>query len=113
MTAPDHDLAGPALRGERDRIRALLLADRPDLSRHLQTGPSGALLIALPGGDGIEIGRLRRRGRARWVVVARDGDSTLIREPATLSAVARTALVTLAGGDRGPASWDIGPGVSC
>lgn len=104
MTARHDVLGPPEVRDERDHIRALLLAGRPDLSRRLHTGPSGALLIPLPGGGGIEIGRMRRRGRSRWVVVAPDGDRALIREPATLAAVAGTALAALGGrdGDRRP-----------
>src|SRR5699024_8446717 len=80
---------------ERERIRELLLSGRPDLSRRLQTGPSGALLIPLPAGGGIEIGRMRRRGRARSVVVARRGGRTRVRAPATLAAVAEPALAAL------------------
>src|SRR5699024_779473 len=86
MTAGDHVLTGPEARDERERIRELLLSGRPDLSRRLQTGPSGALLIPLPAGGGIEIGRMRRRGRARWVVVARRGGRARGREPATRAA---------------------------
>lgn len=115
MTAPDHALADsgvPGLRGERDRIHALLLADRPELSRRLQTGPSGALLIPIPGG-GIEIGRMRRRGRTRWVVVAREGDRTRIREPATVAAVAAAALAALPGGDSGPGPRPLSSRASC
>lgn len=113
MTASDHVLAGPQAHEERDRIRALLLSGRPDLSRRLQTGPSGALLIPFPGGGGIEIGRMRRRGRPRWVVVAREGDRTRVREPATVAAVAEAALAALARGDHGPAPQPVGPRASC
>src|SRR5699024_2442080 len=66
MTACDHVLTGPEARDERERIRELLLSGRPDLSRRLQTGPSGALLIPLPAGGGIEIGRWRRRAWRPW-----------------------------------------------
>ena len=113
MTASDHSPAGPEAHGERERIRALLLSGRPDLSRRLQTGPSGALLIPLPGAGGIEIGRMRRRGRARWVVVAREGDRTRVREPATVAAVADTALAALACHDQGPTPRPIDSRASC
>lgn len=113
MTACDHVLTGPEARDERERIRELLLSGRPDLSRRLQTGPSGALLIPLPAGGGIEIGRMRRRGRARWVVVARRGGRTRVREPATLAAVAEAALAALAGHDHAPAPQPIGFRAAC
>src|SRR5690625_3685928 len=113
MPACDLVLTGPEARDERERIRELLLSGRPDLSRRLQTGPSGALLIPLPGGGGIEIGRMRRRGRARWVVVAREGDRTRVREPATVTAVADAALAALAGRDHGSAPRRIGSRASC
>lgn len=87
---------GPAL-AERERIRALLLAGRPDLARRMHEGPSGALVIPLPTGRSIEIGRMRRRGTARWVVVTPIDDQARLREPTTLHSVARTALAALEG----------------
>lgn len=87
-------------RSEREQIRALLLERRPDLARRLQDGPSGALLIPLPGGRAVEIGQMRRRGRARWVVVAPSADGARLREPATLQAVALSALPALRGSEQ-------------
>lgn len=103
MTA-HHDVLDRAdVRTQRDHIRALLLAGRPDLVRRLEVGSRGALMIPLPGRGSIEIGRMRRRGRSRWVVVAPDGDRVQIREPSTLPAVAGAALTALAALD-GPRS---------
>ncbi|GAA1488393.1 hypothetical protein [Brachybacterium sacelli] len=82
---------------ERERIRALLVQGRPELEGRMQLGPSGALVIPLPTGRSIEIGRMRRRGSARWVVVTPLGDRARLREPATLHSVARTALAALEG----------------
>lgn len=99
MTSSGPLLAHPASGGtahtERETIRALLLERRPDLDRRLLVGPSGALLIPLPTGRSIEIGRMRRRGRSRWVVVTPTADGAALREPATLGAVVRTALSAL------------------
>src|SRR5690625_7454218 len=104
MPACDLVLTGPEARDERERIRELLLSGRPDLSRRLQTGPSGALLIPLPAEGGIEIGRMRRRGRARWVVVARRGGRTRVRVTASLADVAGAAEAAPAGRDPAPAT---------
>lgn len=108
MTAPHDVLDRADVRRQRDHIRELLLAGRPDLSRRLEVGARGALIIPLPGSGSIEIGRMRRRGSPRWVVVAPDGDRVRIREPSTLPAVARAALAALAALD-GPRS----PVLSC
>jgi hypothetical protein len=86
---------GPTVRDERELIRALLLAGRPDLATRLQDGSSGALLIPLSTGRGIEIGRMRRRGRARWVVAIPGPDGAQLREPTSLRAVAQAALSAL------------------
>lgn len=61
---------GSTLAEQRDAIRRLLISTRPALTHRLHEGPSGALTITLPGGGTIEIGRMRRRGGPRWVVVA-------------------------------------------
>ncbi|MDN6329579.1 MAG: hypothetical protein ACTHV2_00445 [Brachybacterium sp.] len=90
-----HPASGGTAHAERDTIRALLLEHRPDLDSRLLVGPSGALLIPLPTGRSIEIGRMRRRGRSRWVVVTPSADGAALREPTTLGAVARTALGAL------------------
>lgn len=82
-------------RHERALIRALLLEHRPDLVGRLQEGPSGALLIPLPGGRAIEIGRMRRRGRARWVVAGPAADGARLWEPSTLPTVVLVALSAL------------------
>lgn len=92
-----HPASGSTALAEREAIRALLLEHRPELDRRLVTGPSGALVIPLIGGRSIEIGRMRRRGAARWVVVAPSADGAVLREPQTLRAVARTALGALDG----------------
>lgn len=96
MTAHHDVLDRTDVRTQRDHIRSLLLAGRPDLSKRLEVGPRGALMIPLPGRGSIEIGRMRRRGNPRWVVVSPDGDRVEIREPSTLPAVARAALTALA-----------------
>lgn len=57
-----------ALTTQRAAIRRHLLEQRPGLGHALLEGPSGSLLIALPGGT-IEIGRLPRRGTTRWVAI--------------------------------------------
>ena len=91
------------VRSERERIRALLLAQRPELEARLAVGPSGALLIPLRAGGSVEIGRMRRRGAPRWVVVAPVADGAIVREPATLRSVARAALSALDEDGRGRA----------
>lgn len=91
-----HPSTGGTAHDEREQIRALLLELRPELVRHLLVGPSGALLLPLAAGRGIEVGRMRRRGRTRWVVVVPEADGARLREPASLPAAARTAL----------AAWD-------
>jgi hypothetical protein len=78
-------------------VRALLLERRPELERRLVVGPSGALVIPLPTGGGIEIGRMRRRGEPRWVVVMPGASGAMVREPRTLDGVARTVLGALDG----------------
>ena len=80
---------------QRETIRALLLGRRPDLERRLLVGPSCAVLIPLAAGRCIEIGRMRRRGTARWVVVTPTADGARLREPSDLDAVARAALGAL------------------
>ncbi|WP_394214393.1 hypothetical protein [Brachybacterium vulturis] len=90
-----HPASGGTAHTERETIRTLLLARRPDLDRRLLVGPSGALLIPLPTGGSIEIGRMRRRGEPRWVVVSPSADGAMLREPASIGAVVRTALGAL------------------
>ncbi|WP_246956407.1 hypothetical protein [Brachybacterium sp. Marseille-Q7125] len=83
---------------ERESIRALLLERRPSLARRLSVGPSGALVIPLPGGGSVEVGRMRRRGAARWVVVAPTADApggVKVREPHTLGGITRAVLTAL------------------
>lgn len=100
MTTTGPVLAHPSTGGtaldEREQIRALLLEQRPELAQFLQVGPSGALLLPMAAGRGIEIGRMRRRGQARWVVVVPEADGARLREPASLLTAARIAL----------AAWD-------
>lgn len=90
-----HPAAGGTAHAEREVIRALLLERRPALEGRLVVGPSGALLIPLPTGRSIEIGRMRRRGTVRWVVVTPSADGASLQEPRTLAAVVRTALGAL------------------
>ncbi|GAP80396.1 hypothetical protein Y09_3254 [Brachybacterium sp. SW0106-09] len=84
-----------AVRAERERIRALLLAQRPELGARLAVGPSGALVIPLRRGGSVEIGRMRRRGTPRWVVVAPSAAGARVREPATPGAIVRVVLAAL------------------
>lgn len=95
-----HPSTGGTAQDEREQIRALLLERRPELARHLQVGPSGALLLPVAAGRGIEIGRMRRRGRPRWVVVVPELDGAHLREPTSVQSAARIAL----------AAWDRGTG---
>lgn len=90
-----HPSAGGTALAERETIRALLLERRPDLERRLLAGPSGAVLIPLTAGRSIEIGRMRRRGAVRWVVVTPTADGAALQEPSTLSGVVHTVLGAL------------------
>lgn len=90
-----HPASGGTALHEREQIRALLLEQRPDLEQRMLVGPSGALVIPLPAGGSIEIGRMRRRGRVRWVVVSPSADGASLREPAGSAGVVRTALGVL------------------
>ena len=98
---PPRAASAPRVRDEREHLRALLLEHRPTLAGRLVVGPSGALVIPLTGGASIEIGRMRRRGAPRWVVVAPTGDSARVREPATLRSVVREALLALDAAESG------------
>ncbi|ATG55223.1 hypothetical protein CFK41_10970 [Brachybacterium ginsengisoli] len=95
MTTTGPVLAHPSTGGtaqvEREQIRALLVERRPELAALLQVGPSGALLLPTTAGRGIEVGRMRRRGRSRWVVVVPEVEGARIREPASVHAAARVA----------------------
>lgn len=90
-----HSVPADAVRAERERIRALLLAQRPELGARLAVGPSGALVIPLRRGGSVEIGRMRRRGTPRWVVVAPSAAGARVREPATPGAIVRVVLAAL------------------
>lgn len=95
---------------ERERIRRHLLAASPELRQRLSTGPSGSLVIDLPGDDGVEIGRLPRGGEPRWVVVARNDGYTRIEEtptPEAVMQVVRSALGARGGQPRRRASVEI------
>lgn len=101
LVLPRRPTTGPVSpQAERERIRTLLLESRPDLHRRLQVSPSGALLIPLSPGRSIEIGRMRRRGAARWVVAAPAADGAHLHEPPTLAAVVRTVLAALGRAER-------------
>lgn len=88
-----------ALSAQRDAILRLLLARHPALQRRLREGASGALSIDLPGGRTIEIGRMRRRGEVRWVVVSPrvTGPRGQVRvaDATTIAGVVRAALQAL------------------
>lgn len=87
-SAPAHDAATV----ERDRILSLLRRHRPDLAERTVAGPSGALLVPGPGGARLEVGRLPRRGRARWVVVVPGADGVQVREARGPAAVVAEIL---------------------
>ncbi len=78
-----------------ESIRAGLVAARPELAHRIEEGPSGALLIPLPAGRSIEIGRMRRRGNTRWVVVRSEAGRARITEAAGPVDATRTALQAL------------------
>lgn len=84
------------LTAQRDEILRLLLAARPALSGRLRESSSGALAIDLPGGRSIEIGRMRRRGTVRWVVVSPrvtgPRDQVRVTDAATIPGVVRAVL---------------------
>lgn len=86
----------PTLAEQRDAIRRLLIASRPALAHRLHEGPSGALILALPGGGTMEVGRMRRRGQPRWVVVAPCGPDlpgrVRITDSRTAHGIARAVL---------------------
>lgn len=90
---------GTALTAQRDAILRLLLARRPALECRLREGASGALSIDLPGGRTIEIGRMRRRGEVRWVVVSPRmtglHDQVRVTDATTVIGVVRAALRAL------------------
>lgn len=99
-STPTHPPRGDTTRDEREQIRAHLLELRPELAALIEVGPSGALLLPLPAGRAIEIGRMRRRGRARWVVVSPEADGARLREPRSLSSAAHIALAAWERGGR-------------
>lgn len=80
---------------EREEIREALLLSRPELSDRISTGPSGSLTIPRPGGTCVEIGRMRRAGRVRWVVVASDGGRPTVLEAESAAHAARLAIAAL------------------
>jgi len=86
---------------ERDRILEGLLEARPALAARISRGPSGALTIPLTGGRHVEIGRLPRRGRARWVVVSPAGEGAVVHEPRGTAALVRAVLRALDGAAAG------------
>ncbi|APX31429.1 hypothetical protein BH708_00335 [Brachybacterium sp. P6-10-X1] len=91
---------GSTVQDERERIRAHLLDLRPELAALIEVGPSGALLLPLSAGRAIEIGRMRRRGRARWVVVSPEADGARLRDPTSLLSAARLAVAAWERGGR-------------
>lgn len=95
---PAHPAPPQTIGQERESIRSLLLERRPGLAHRLTVGPSGALVIPLPRGGSVEVGRMRRRGAARWVVVAPMAGApggVRLREPRTLNGVAHAVLAAL------------------
>ncbi|EWS80637.1 hypothetical protein BF93_01940 [Brachybacterium phenoliresistens] len=88
---------------EREEIRRALLRSRPELSGRISTGPSGSLTIPRPGGACVEIGRMRRAGRVRWVVVASDGDRPSVLEVESAAHAAGLAIAALSAPRERPA----------
>lgn len=82
---------------EREAVRRGILARRPALEARLHDGPSGSLVIPVPGGRGIEIGRLPYAGGARWVVVVPAGDGVRVRVPRALGQIPDLVLAALDG----------------
>lgn len=74
---------------QRESIRRTLTDARPELDRRIVEGPSGALVIDLPAGGSIEIGRLRRHGITRWVVVTPSDEGAVVHEPTSLREYSR------------------------
>lgn len=90
-----HDTRRSEALGERERIRRELLRRRPSLSASLHEGASGALTIPVGGGRAIEVGRMRRGGRPRWVVVEPLETGARVHAPAALEDCAVVALAAL------------------
>lgn len=82
-------------RSEREIIRRTLLQRRPSLAARLGEGPSGALAIPVGRGRSIEIGRLRRLGAPRWVVVEPMEEGAKVHEPASLDDCVRIVLAAV------------------
>ncbi|WP_106506431.1 hypothetical protein [Brachybacterium timonense] len=87
--------ASEQTRRQRDAIHTALVRARPELAGRIEQGPSGALLIPLPGGRGIEIGRMRRAGRSRWVVVHPHAGRAAVSEAAGPLDASRRAMHAL------------------
>lgn len=83
------------LHRQRETIRTALLLARPELAGRLEEGPSGAVVIPLEHGRAVEIGRMRRSGAARWVVVWPEGGRARMHEAGGAHEAARAALVAL------------------
>lgn len=80
---------------EREQIRRSLLRQRPALGTRLATGASGALVIPVCAQRSVEIGRMRRCGLARWVVIEPMAEGARVHEPASLEDCVRIALAAL------------------
>lgn len=91
-----HDTRSPDCLHERELVRRTLLAARPGLRSRMTVGPTGALTIPVRAGRAIEIGRMRRLGRSRWVVVEPMEEGARVHEPVSLEDCARIALAALA-----------------
>lgn len=81
--------------GERQQIHAQILRRRPAVEGRIHLGPSGALVVAVGAGQCVEIGRMRRRGKARWVVVSPAADRVQVREAGTIDAIIRAAVAAI------------------
>lgn len=95
MSSPAVEVPAASVGRERDRILALLRRHHPELAARTVAGPSGSLLVSRPDGSIVEIGRLPRGGRSRWVVVVPTATGAEVREaggPASVLAVLRRAL---------------------
>lgn len=91
-----HDSRRDEAAVDRERIRSRLLRRRPSLRHRLLIGPSGALTIPVSGDRAIEIGRMRRSGVPRWVVVEPMEEGAAVHEPASLEDCVRIVMVALA-----------------
>lgn len=90
-----HDTRASEALGEREHIRRTLLRLRPSLSARLHEGPRGALTVPVGAGRSIEVGRMRRLGHPRWVVIEPLEEGAKVHAPASLDDCARIVIAAL------------------